>query len=329
MELCAPALWKGRWLRNLVQNDKKRRTFLNNLETIPGPPVTLANDINSDTPPIDFKFISSYEFGPGTAPLDPEFQNGCECPPNFGQYKGCVSLKCTCLEDTVLDENGKPKGFPYYSSGPRRGCLREFWLDSREPIYECNHLCSCGPECKNKVVQKGRRIPLEIFKTHDRGFGLRSSVAIRKGQFIDTYRGEVITDAEATKREQNNLGKDSYLYALDKFQNTEQDSIPDEDIYVVDGELMGGPTRFLNHSCDPNLRQFTVSLARADRKVYELPFFALEDIAPYTELTFDYKDSDDVSGDGEEDGEEDEQPEGQKSIGCKCGAENCRKILWR
>ena len=252
-----------------------------------------------------------------------EFQTGCDCP-NFGSVPGCVALKCSCLEDTARDVNGKPKGFPYYVTAARKGCLREFWLESRAPIYECNDLCSCGPNCKNKVVQKGRQIPLEIFKTRDRGFGLRSPVAIKKGQFVDTYRGEVITDAEASRREKNNLGKDSYLYSLDKFQEDPDFPLADEDIFVVDGEHMGGPTRFINHSCDPNLRQFTVSLTRGDRKVYELPFFALKDIAPYMELTFDYKDSEDT---GIEE-EEDEQHESRAAMQCKCGAANCRGILW-
>ena len=174
-------------------------------------------------------------------------------------------------------------------------------------------------------MQKGRQIPLEIFKTRDRGFGLRSPVAIKKGQFIDTYRGEVITDAEATRREKNNLGKDSYLYSLDKFKDDPDYPLADEDVFVVDGEHMGGPTRFVNHSCDPNLRQFTVSLTRGDRKVYELPFFALADIPPFTELTFDYKGSEDAGSDEEED----EHDESHAVIRCKCGAASCRKVLWK
>ena len=137
----------------------------------------------------------------------------------------------------------------------------------------------------------------------------------------------MITDAEADRREKNNAGKDSYLFSLDKFKEDEEEPIPDEDIYVVDGEHMGGPTRFLNHSCDPNLRQFTVSLVRGDRKVYELPFFAVEDIPAFTELTFDYKDSDEVEEEEEE--EPSQASEGRKMIECKCGSENCRKFLWR
>jgi len=69
-------------------------------------------------------------------------------------------------------------------------------------VYECNDRCGCGPGYKNRNVQHGRKVPLEIFKTSDkRGFGLRCLEDLREGQFIDTYLGEIIADAEAKRRE--------------------------------------------------------------------------------------------------------------------------------
>ena len=161
--------------------------------------------------------------------------------------------------------------------------------------------------------------------------GLRSPVNIRKGQFIDTYRGEIITDAEATIRENRaNRGKDSYLYSLDKFRGEEGDHtfIPDEDLYVVDGEFMGGPTRFLNNSCNPNCRQFTVSLHHGDKKVYELPFFALEDIPAGTELTFNYTDDDNDNPISDQEARRLTKEKGHEPTRCLCGERNCRRYLW-
>ena len=154
--------------------------------------------------------------------------------------------------------------------------------------------------------------------------GLRCPVPLRKGQFIDTYRGEVITNAEAEKREAANKGKDSYLYSLDKFQGKEDsdDYIPTEELYVVDGEFVGGSTRFMNHSCKPNCLQFVACIGRGDYKVYELPFFALEDIPAGSELTFDYKDNED-----DEDAS-DEDTANKERIECRCGEDNCKKYLW-
>lgn len=84
---------------------------------------------------------------------------------------------------------------------------------------------------------------MEIFKTDDnRGWGLRCkedlymgmiqaetnesnlepSSDFFSGQFVDTYRGEVITDEEATRREEaSGIIKASYLYSLDKHAEAE------------------------------------------------------------------------------------------------------------
>jgi histone-lysine N-methyltransferase SUV39H len=218
---------------------------------------------------------------------------------------------------------GLPKKFPYYSGDTkvrRTGSLVPFYLNSRRPIYECNDNCKCGPYCRNKNVQFGRMVELEIFRTGDvRGWGLRCRSDLFEGQFIDTYRGEVSTDAEATRREESagSKAKMSYLYSLDKF--AESENLAQEDIYVVDGEFMGGPTKFMNHSCEPNCRQYTVSYNKHDCRVYDIAFFACQDIPAGTELTFDYLDK--------EEGEEMDSP-GEDAIPCLCGAEKCRKWLW-
>ena len=163
--------------------------------------------------------------------------------------------------------------------------------------------------------------------------GLRSTVALKKGQFIDTYRGEIITNKEANRREEATrdasvpitegskvpcMSKESYLFSLDKFE----DMLDDDDIYVVDGEYKGGPTRFLNHSCDPNVRQFTVSFYRGHPQVYELAFFAREDIEAFTELTFDYLDSDDGNI------ERLQKERDVRATPCYCSSVNCRGYLW-
>ncbi|KAK5044383.1 hypothetical protein LTR16_011545, partial [Cryomyces antarcticus] len=146
--------------------------------------------------------------------------------------------------------------------------------------------------CKNRNVQHGRKVELQISKTRNRGWGLRCTQNLREGDFIDTYRGEIITDAEAIRREQEaGLGKPSYLYVLDKFGV--DNGVAQEDLYVIDGEYLGGPTRFINHSCEPNCRQYTVSYNKYDFRIYEIALFAYRDIPAYEELLFDYMDRDD------------------------------------
>lgn len=187
-------------------------------------------------------------------------------------------------------------------------------------------------------------MPLEIFKTESRGWGeyrllrlkiialtcfpgLRCLVDLKEGQFVDTYRGEVITHDEANAREAaTGSGKASYLYSLDKF--AEEREYTDEQILVVDGQHMGGPTRFINHSCDPNCRQFTVSLNHADDHIYELAFFALEAIAAGTELTFNYTDNEDDEPVTDQEVRRQADEAGKDPTRCLCGAETCKRWLW-
>lgn len=274
--------------------------------------------------------------------MSEEFNHGCDCAPGNGRNVGCELLYCECLDDAAATASGK-KMFPYTASGNHKGCLRRQFLNTRNHIFECNGKCNCGVNCKNRLVQHGRKVPLEIFKTESRGWGkyslsisksrltcvlgLRCLADLKEGQFIDTYRGEVITHEEANTREAaTGSGKASYLYSLDKF--AEERNYTEEQILVVDGQYMGGPSRFINHSCDPNCRQFTVSLNHADDRIYELAFFALEDIPAGTELTFNYTDNEDDEPVTDEEVRKRADEAGKEPTRCLCGAETCKRWLW-
>ncbi|KAJ9630576.1 hypothetical protein H2203_001099 [Taxawa tesnikishii (nom. ined.)] len=151
---------------------------------------------------------------------------------------------------------------------------------------------------------------------------------LRRGQFIDTYIGEIIVATEADLRERNApFDKASYMFSLDKF--AEEQGIDGSDCYVVDGEFMGGPTRFINHSCDPNCGIYTVSYDKYDEKIYELAFFAMEDVPKGTELTFDYMDADDEEEEGQRDDTHTaEDAHSGRKVPCNCGTSRCRKYLW-
>ncbi|KAJ8117602.1 hypothetical protein OPT61_g1233 [Boeremia exigua] len=321
-----------------------RAAYVKRLKRVPGPPIELFNKVDATTPSLRFRYILNYVLTEGVHQFPSDTATGClQCSPHMGRDIGCeYTKKCDCLEYAAVDEGrlddkqrrdyeqykaegrstiGFPKKFPYFAEGTkiqRTGALVPFYLDSRRPIYECNDNCRCGPKCRNKNVQFGRKVELEIFKTESgRGWGLRCKQHLHQGQFIDTYRGEVITDEEATRREEtSSKAKASYLYSLDKFAESEE---LDHEPYVVDGEFMGGPSKFINHSCEPNCRQYTVSYNKHDPYIYDIAFFACRDIPAYEELTFDYLDK--------EEDEEMEDP-GEGAIPCLCGATKCRKWLW-
>lgn len=164
------------------------------------PPITVVNNFDTGRPPLKFKFIDRSVPGDGVHLADTGTMIGCgltrhrgqahHCRPNMGQHIGCeYGRLCDCLEYAAVDTArldsdlekekyeagdyaGLPKRFPYHTPlGNQAGQMVKFYLDSRHPIYECNALCNCGPGCKSRVVQKGRKVPLEIFKTETRGWG--------------------------------------------------------------------------------------------------------------------------------------------------------------
>jgi [histone H3]-lysine9 N-trimethyltransferase SUV39H len=297
--------------------------------------------------PTDFRFIDQSVLGAGVSRAEESFRSGCECSEN----EDCMYDDCMCLEEVDSDSEAEPvahdedgdeytgpkqrrsatprargrKKFAYHAHGVKAGLLRSKILQSREPIYECHEGCRCSRECPNRVVERGRTIPLQIFQTENRGWGVRSTVDIRRGQYVDRYLGEIITPAEADRRRKASdkaQRKDVYLFALDKFIRADH---PDERLrgppLEVDGEYMSGPTRFINHSCEPNMRIFARVGDHADKHVHDLALFAIEDIPAGTELTFDYVDG------VEETDDMDPDMRGEMTV-CLCGSRKCRKFLW-
>ncbi|KAG4305525.1 hypothetical protein PORY_001081 [Pneumocystis oryctolagi] len=249
-----------------LRND--RDMFLKKLDMLLGPPVFLINDVDSDMSPVDFEFITSYKYGLGVEPRNPMFISGCNCPKDGCDLNNPSS--CQCLEDS------SNKDFSYDKDGRIR-CY------TSSIIYECNENCDCGIKCPNRVVQRGRKIPLDIFKTRRKGWGLRCPRFIKAGTFIGVYLGELIcqTEAEARGKKYDNAGV-TYLFDLDLFE----DQV--DDYYTIDAQYCGDVTRFINHSCDPNLAIYTVLRDKSDPKIYDIALFAIKDIPPLEELCFDY-----------------------------------------
>ncbi|OTB15757.1 hypothetical protein K445DRAFT_317400 [Daldinia sp. EC12] len=318
--------------------EEKRRCHFCQIRSFPTHtryPITIVNTEDDAVLDPSFRFMDRSILGKGVEPTKREFLTGCECVDS----EDCQYNTCNCLQDVEDDssddenlydiDGARPhkKVYAYHSHGVRAGRLRSKVLASRDPIYECHESCACGPYCPNRVVERGRQIPLQIFRTKNRGWGVRSTVDIKKGQFIDKYMGEIITAQEANRRRAEShiaQRKDVYLFALDKFSdpNSYDDRLRGPPL-EVDGEFMSGPTRFVNHSCEPNMRIFARVGDHADKHLHDLALFAIRDIPRGEELTFDYVD-------GVDDSENDAlDPDKQKDMTrCLCGSKGCRGYLW-
>ncbi|KAJ6145423.1 histone H3 methyltransferase SUV39H1/Clr4 [Penicillium chermesinum] len=303
------------------------QSFRRKIQMLDGPGVTFAvDDEKLAYLSTTFEFINDYMLGESVTPVDEAFNSGCSC------VGPCDPATCGCLVDDygdITEDNGdansedeqEPIGKinPYdrKRSTAEKMVLSPEFLKKRQRIYECNFRCSCKGNCWNKIVQHGRQIRLEIFDTGNRGFGLRSLDPVVTGQFIDRYLGEVITEADADLREAADSKNKSYLFSLDFNQANFEEG---DKLYIVDGQKFGSPTRFMNHSCNPNCKIIPVSTTNpADDHLYHLAFFALREIPAGTELTFDYN----PTGAAEKVASDD-----PTIVPCLCGEKVCRGQLW-
>lgn len=195
-------------------------------------------------------------------------------PSDSPQLDSTFNIACQCSSVCVGDCHNET---PMYSEDGLYIGLRG------QVIYECNDRCACsepGSACTNRVVKKGGVIPLNVFKTPNRGWGVCAMSNIRKGEYIAEYVGEVLTIDEAVEREKiYSVTNERYIFGMDF------DGEPDN---VVDATLFGNVARMINHSCNPNLTIIPTFIESLDPKFYHLALFATRNIKKGEELTLDY-----------------------------------------
>ncbi|KAJ4963447.1 hypothetical protein NE237_023386 [Protea cynaroides] len=233
----------------------------------------------------------------------------CACPPSTCYPETCDHVYLFDNDyENAEDIYGKTMHgrFPYDGKG--RIILEEGYL-----VYECNSMCSCDKTCQNRVLQNGVRVKLEVFKTKSKGWAVRAAEAISRGTFVCEYIGEVLNDQEANRRgERYDTEGCSYLYDIDTHINDlnglSEGAVP----YVIDATKYGNVSRFINHSCSPNLVNYQVLVESMDCQLAHIGLYASRDIALGEELAYDYRYKI-LPGEG--------RP-------CHCGAPNCRGRLY-
>jgi len=124
-------------------------------------------------------------------------------------------------------------------------------------IDERDNWLLISPEILKKLVSNLKN-PDEYFylkRFKNIGFGLFAKHDIPKDECIGEYTGEVITKEEKTKRgvmyEEKKLGNYFYSTSVDGMK--------------IDAQAMGNHTRFINHSCQPNVWTFGVTVDGVQR----------------------------------------------------------------
>ncbi|KAL3115594.1 hypothetical protein niasHT_014271 [Heterodera trifolii] len=141
--------------------------------------------------------------------IDPCFCSGCSCTDDCADSKTCECRRLTAVAHERLSK----------SLQIHKACVKGYnfrRLDDKiiSGIYECNSLCKCSKStCYNRVVQQDIKIPLQLFMTADKGWGVRTLVDIPQGAFVCTYSGEILDENVAES--QGKAISDIYLAELD------------------------------------------------------------------------------------------------------------------
>ncbi len=138
----------------------------------------------------------------------------------------------------------------------------------------------------------------EVRESPIAGRGAFANQPIRRGTRIVEYLGERISQEEADQRYDDTQYEHPHVLLF---------SVDDQT--VIDAGVGGNEARFINHSCDPNCR----SVTRGGR----VHIYAIRDISPGDELTYDYQ----LTRDGISD------EEAYTLYVCHCGSANCRGTM--
>lgn len=165
-------------------------------------PVMCVNEIDEEMP-AEFEYIAQHTTDRIVC-KDEGFLVCCSCIDNCTNRSKCECWQLTIEESKALGQE------PRHSVGYVHHRLKR---EQFSGIYECNSQCRCGPHCSNRVVQQGLRYRMQVFKTKDRGWGLRSLDDIPKGSFVCTYIGHVYS--EEVGNELGTRDGDEYQAELD------------------------------------------------------------------------------------------------------------------
>ncbi|CAL5435441.1 unnamed protein product [Camellia sinensis] len=255
-------------------------------------PVSLVNDIDDEKGPAYFTYIPSLKYPKPI--ISPQPSLNCSC------RGGCQpgDLNCQCIQ-----KNGG--ALPYTALG--------VLLSYKSLIYECGSSCLCPPNCRNRISQAGLKVRLEVFRTKDKGWGLRSWDPIRAGGFICEYAGEVID--KSTEGGFGSETDDNYIFdatrtyePLEVMPGNSDEPLKMPFPLVISAKNGGNVARFMNHSCTPNV--YWQPVLREESYLH-IAFFAINHIPPMKELTYDYG----IVQSGKA------EPRRKK---CLCGSSKCR-----
>jgi SET domain-containing protein len=152
---------------------------------------------------------------------------------------------------------------------------------------------------KTKSQTRARREPAyRVRRSPVHGKGMFATRMIRKGTCIIEYTGERISHEEADRRHAKKEPGDNHTFLFTIDATT-----------VIDGNVGGNESRFINHSCDPNCEV----IIDEGRLLIE----AIRTIRPGEEIVYQYMIN----------RAPDDPPDIDQIFACRCGAASCQGTM--
>ncbi|KAK7038349.1 hypothetical protein R3P38DRAFT_2770619 [Favolaschia claudopus] len=122
--------------------------------------VTLFNDVDDEEVPLSLTGVGRFRY------LEDQYELGPNLP--FLVFRVMPTIR------------SKGQGFFNFKYGPR------------EIVVECNPYCACSTSCRNRVSQRPRQTPMQVFKTQTSGWAVRSPVPVRRGTVLGFFTGSLM-----------------------------------------------------------------------------------------------------------------------------------------
>ncbi|VAH84429.1 histone-lysine N-methyltransferase family member SUVH2-like [Triticum dicoccoides] len=257
-------------------------------------PVPVHNTVDHDVFPLKFEYLARPEF---------------PAPPAMPGHKCCINAKTACSETSgcaCVKRSGG--GGPAYNAD---GML----LRGRPVVYECGASCGCPASCPNRVTQRGMRHRLEVFRSTETDWGVRTLDLIQPGAFLCEFAGDVLLAdhpriANANANANTGASTEEWACFIDprKFPTRWMEwgyapaaVLPDDGEepprfvqcpapgYVLDISKRKNIAAYISHSSlVPNAFVQLVVRGNEDESCPHLMVFAMEIIPPMSELSIDY-----------------------------------------
>ena len=202
------------------------------------------NNHDEQVIPPDFEYVTKNIYQPVINDEPRKFRSSCSCEDDC---KNVLHCECRHLTDESEDLGQVPGNFDSKFFAGYRGVEKDLPRPYVFGLVECNSGCSCSVKCHNRLIQNGMINHLEVFRTEDRGWGVRCRHDLQPGEFVATYSGEVISYPEGERRGTDN---DEYFTKINLIEMVEEKEGFEETAREMSDEEDGASKKVLGTSSD-------------------------------------------------------------------------------